>query len=171
MRQFHFSHEQVKHDYSLPRAYAVICGRFNITVNRDYLHAQNQGKLDNVCLQQFSSTVHSRYLGSKKPLGGFYHYINIGSFFLMFLDKYGIVKLLYVMYFSINMSGVEDNVENYQTYLISCSAVMVSSPMESFFFFSFCHSYLDHPHDFQAQLCFHTHFIFTAHTSLGCINV
>ena len=44
MRQFHFSHEQVKHDYSLPRAYAVICGRFNITVNRDYLHAQNQGK-------------------------------------------------------------------------------------------------------------------------------
>ena len=51
----------------------------------------------------------------------------------MFLDKYGI-KLLYVMYFSINMSGVEDNVENYQTYLISCSVVMVSSPMESFFF-------------------------------------
>ena len=35
------------------------------------------------------------------------------------LDKYGI-KLLYVMFFSINMSGVEDNVENYQTYLISC---------------------------------------------------
>ena len=51
----------------------------------------------------------------------------------MLLDKYGI-KLLYVMYFSINMSVVEDNVENYQTYLISCSAVMVSSPMESFFF-------------------------------------
>ena len=36
------------------------------------------------------TTVHSRYLGSKKPLGGFYHYINIGSFFLMLLDKYGI---------------------------------------------------------------------------------
>ena len=36
------------------------------------------------------TTVHSRYLGSKKPLGGFYHYINIGSFVLMFLDKYGI---------------------------------------------------------------------------------
>ena len=49
------------------------------------------------------------------------------------LDKYGI-KLLCAMYFSINMSGVEDNVENYQTDLISCSAVMVSSPMESFFF-------------------------------------
>ena len=59
MRQFHFSHEQVKHDYSLPRAYAVICGRFNITVNRDYLHAQNQGKLDNVCLKQFLSIFKS----------------------------------------------------------------------------------------------------------------
>ena len=69
----------------------------------------------------------------KKPLGGFYHYINIGSFFLMLLDKYGI-KLLYVMYFSINMSGVKVNVENYPTYLISCSAVMELSPMESFFF-------------------------------------
>ena len=63
MRQFHFSHEQVKHDYSLPRAYAVICGRFNITVNRDYLHAQSQGKLDNVCLQQFSNHVYCRRPG------------------------------------------------------------------------------------------------------------
>ena len=62
MRQFHFSHEQVKHDYSLPRTYAVICGRLNITVNRDYLHAQNQGKLDNVCLQQFSSIFKSTIL-------------------------------------------------------------------------------------------------------------
>ena len=51
----------------------------------------------------------------------------------MLLDKYGI-KLLYVMYFSINMSGVKDNIENYPTYLISCSAVMELSPMESFFF-------------------------------------
>ena len=59
MRQFHFSHEQVKHDYLLPRAYEVICGRFNITVNRDYLHAQNQGKLASVCLQQFSSIFKS----------------------------------------------------------------------------------------------------------------
>ena len=57
MRQFYFSYKQVKHDYSLLRAYAVSCGtcRFNITVNRDYLHAQNQGKLAGVCLQQFSS--------------------------------------------------------------------------------------------------------------------
>ena len=45
MRQFYFSYKQVKHDYSLPHAYAVICGRFNITVNRDYLYAQKQGKL------------------------------------------------------------------------------------------------------------------------------
>ena len=34
-----------------------------------------------------SFTGHSRYLGLKKPLGGFYHYINIVSSFLMFLDK------------------------------------------------------------------------------------
>ena len=74
------------------------------------------------------------------------------------------------MYFSINMSGVEDNVENYQAYLISCSTVIV---FESYgiLFFSFCHSYLDLSHDFHAQLCFHSHFIFTAHTFLGCINV
>ena len=42
--------------------------------------------------------------------------------------------------------------------------------MESFFF-SICHSYLDLSHDCHAQLCFHTHAIFTAHTSLGCRNV
>ena len=59
MRQFYFSYKQVKHDYSLLRAHAVSCGRFNITVNRDYLHAQNQGKLANVCLQQFSSIFES----------------------------------------------------------------------------------------------------------------
>ena len=55
MRQFYFSYKKVKHVYSLSRAYAVICGRFNITVNWDYLHAQNQGKLATVCLQRFSS--------------------------------------------------------------------------------------------------------------------
>ena len=62
MRQFYFSYKQVKQDYSLLRAYAVSCGSFNLTVNRDYLHAQNQGKLASVCLQQFSSvfetTIH-----------------------------------------------------------------------------------------------------------------
>ena len=41
--------------YSLPRAYAVFCGRFILTVNWDYLYAQKQGKLASVCLQRFSS--------------------------------------------------------------------------------------------------------------------
>ena len=40
-------------------SYAVICGRFSITVNWDYLNAQNQGKLANVCLQQFLSIFKS----------------------------------------------------------------------------------------------------------------
>ena len=70
----------------------------------------------------------------------------------MFLDKYGI-KLLYVMYFSNIMSGVEENVENYQTYLISYSAVMVFESYGSLFWF--CHSYLDLSHGFHAQLRFH----------------
>ena len=38
------------------------------------------------------------------------------------------------MYFSINMSGVEDNVENYQTYLISCSTVIVFKSYGILFF-------------------------------------
>ena len=33
MRLFYFSYKQVKHDFSLLRAYAIILGRFNITVN------------------------------------------------------------------------------------------------------------------------------------------
>ena len=60
MSLFYFSYKQVNHDFSLLRAYAIICGRFNIIVNGDYLHAQNQGKLANVCLQQFSSIVLSK---------------------------------------------------------------------------------------------------------------
>ena len=59
MRLFYFSYKQVKHDFSLLRAYAIICGRFNITVNWDYLHAQNQGKLVSVCLHRFSSIFES----------------------------------------------------------------------------------------------------------------
>ena len=62
MRLFYFSYKEVKHDYPLLRAYAVICGWFNITVNRDYLHAQNQGKLASVCLQRFSSIFESTIL-------------------------------------------------------------------------------------------------------------
>ena len=42
------------------------------------------------------------------------------------------------MYFSINLGGVEDSVENYQTYLISCSAVMVFESYGILFFYSFC---------------------------------
>ena len=50
----------------------------------------------------------------------------------MFLDKYGIK-----MHFSINLCGVEDSMENFQTYLISWCAVMVfeSYTMESLFFY------------------------------------
>ena len=68
--------------------------------------------------------------------------------------------------FPINMSGVEESVENYQSYLVAWCAVMV---FESYgiHFCSFCHSYLDLSHDFHAQICFHSQF-FTAHTSLGC---
>ena len=52
MRRFDLSYKQVKHDYSLPRVYAVSCGRFN-------MHAQKQGKLASVCLQRFSSIFES----------------------------------------------------------------------------------------------------------------
>ena len=75
-----------------------------------------------------------------------------------------------VMHFHTSLCGVEDSVENYQTHLIACCTVMV---FESYgiFLFSFCLSYLDLFHDFHAQLCFHPHFIFIAHTSFGCRNV
>ena len=74
------------------------------------------------------------------------------------------------MYFSINLCGVEDIVDNYQAYLISCCAVMVFESYGILFFFSFCLSYHDLSQDFHAQLCFQSHFIFTMHTSLGCRN-
>ena len=48
--------------YSLPRAYAVFCGRFIITVNLDYLYAPKQGKLASVCLQRFSSIFETSVL-------------------------------------------------------------------------------------------------------------
>ena len=82
------------------------------------------------------ATVHSRYLGSKKPLGGFYHYINIGSFFIMFVDKYGI-SYRYAILSLINLCGVEDSVVNYQTNLISCCAVMVLESYKILFFYRF----------------------------------
>ena len=55
MRGFYISSIQVKMTYSLPRAYAVFCDRFIITVNIDYQYAQKQGKLASVCLHRLSS--------------------------------------------------------------------------------------------------------------------
>ena len=46
------------------------------------------------------------------------------------------------MHVLINLCGVEDSVENYQTYLNSSCAVMVYES-NGILFFSFCHSYLD----------------------------
>ena len=60
--------------------------------------------------------------------------INIGSFFLMLLDQYGI-KLYIRDVVSTNLCGVEDSMENYQTYLISYSAVMVFESYGILFFF------------------------------------
>ena len=54
----------------------------------------------------------------------------------MFLDEYGI--RLYVRdNFPINLCGVKDSVENYQTYLISCCEVMVFESYVMFFFSRF----------------------------------
>ena len=55
MRRFNISYKQVKMTYSLPRVYAVFCGRFITSVYWDYLYAPKQGKLASVCLQWFSS--------------------------------------------------------------------------------------------------------------------
>ena len=51
----------------------------------------------------------------------------------MLLDKYGINVYIRDI-FPINLCGVEDSVENYQTYLISCSAVMVFESYGILFF-------------------------------------
>ena len=45
-----------------------------------------------------------------------------------------VLSYIYVMYFSINLCGVEDSMENYQTYLISYSAVMVFESYGILFF-------------------------------------
>ena len=92
MRLFFFSYKQVKHDFSLLCPYAIICGRSNITVNWDYLHAQNQGKLANVCLHRFSSIFESTifmYSGSDtfryllRPLQRF----NAFAIFVLFVNN------------------------------------------------------------------------------------
>ena len=66
-----------------------------------------------------------------------------------------VLSFIYVMYFPINLCGVEDSVENYQAYLISCCPVVVFESYYILFFFSFCYSYLDLSYDFYALLCFH----------------
>ena len=64
------------------------------------------------------------------------------------------------------MSGVEDSVENYQSYLDAYCAVMVFESYEIHFFFVL--SFVSRlSHDFHAPICFLSHF-FTAHTFLGC---
>ena len=60
MRRFYISSIQIKMKYSLPRAYAVFCGKFVVTVNCDYLYAPKQGKLASVCLQRFSSFLENK---------------------------------------------------------------------------------------------------------------
>ena len=45
-----------------------------------------------------------------------------------------VLQAIYVMHFTINMSGVEDRVENYQSYLVACCAVMVFESCEIHFF-------------------------------------
>ena len=72
----------------------------------------------------------------------------------MFLDKHGI-KLYLRDVFPINLCGVEDSVENYQTYLISCCTVMVFESYGILFFRFFFLS-----HDFHAQLCLNSLILF-----------
>ena len=47
-----------------------------------------------------------------------------------------VLGYIYVMYFSVNLCGVEDSVENYQAYMISYSAVMVFESYGILFFVS-----------------------------------
>ena len=45
-----------------------------------------------------------------------------------------VLSYIYVIYFSINLCGLEDSLENYQTYMISCSVVMVFESYGILFF-------------------------------------
>ena len=47
-----------------------------------------------------------------------------------------VLGYIYVMYFSVNLCGVEDSVENYQAYMISYSVVMVFESYGILFFVS-----------------------------------
>ena len=80
-----------------------------------------------------------------------------------------VLSYIYVMYFSITLCGVEDSMENYQTYLISYSAVMV---FESYgiLFFRFCRSYLNLSHDFILNYAF-THILFSLRILLLAVEM
>ena len=48
-----------------------------------------------------------------------------------------VLSYIDVKHYSINLCGVEDSVENYQTYLISCCTVIVFESYGIVFFFQF----------------------------------
>ena len=54
------------------------------------------------------------------------------------------------------MSGAEDSLENYQSYLVAGCAVMVFESYE-LNFFVFFYLDIDLSHDFHVQICFHSH--------------
>ena len=97
----------------------------------------------------------------------------------MLLHKYGIYLYiyiyncvvglnLYVLYFSINLCGVEDNVENYKTYLISCFAIMV---FESYGILFFCFvTHISNSHNFMLKYAF-THILFSLHILLLAVEM
>ena len=70
-----------------------------------------------------------------------------------------------MMHFPINLCGVEDNVENYQSYLISCCAVIVFESYELLFFRFAIRISISL---MISMLIYAFIYFFTAHTSLGC---
>ena len=70
------------------------------------------------------------------------------------------------MHVPINMSGVEDSVENYQSYLVACCAVMVFETYEIHFFFFFFRFVVRISIFLMIFLLIYafTHIFFTAHT-------
>ena len=60
------------------------------------------------------------------------------------------------------MNGVEDSVENFQSYLVACRVVMVFESYAMHFCFVLSSLMI-----FMLKYAF-THIFFTAHTSLGC---
>ena len=83
----------------------------------------------------------------------------------MLLDKYGI-KLYIRDVFFINLCGVEDSMENYQTYLISCSAVKVFESYGILFFLFFSISLMIFMLNYA--LC---HILFSLHIILFAVEM